>query len=358
VTIDSASLVRPARLRPGARVATVSLSWGGPGAFPNRYRVGVQQFRSAFDVEVVAMPNALREPSWIVDHPAARAEDLHAAFADDSIDAIVSSIGGDDSIRILPHLDLDLIRSHPKVFMGFSDTTITHMACLRAGLVTFYGPTIMAGFAENGGPFDYMIEGVRQALFEPGDDLVWPENTEMWTVEHLDWNDPTNQDRIRERRRAHGWRWLGGVPAEGPLVAGCLEVFDWIRGTPWTPDLEGAVLAVETSEEQPSPEIVSRFLRSLAASDGSLHIAGLLFGRPGGSDLAPSAHAAYDAAIERVIRSELGLGDLPIVAGMDFGHTDPMWTLPEGMPVRVDPSERSVRLLRAGVTERTSIRPR
>lgn len=352
MTIDTAAMLRPARLRPGARVATVSLSWGGPGAFPERYRAGVEQFRSAFDVEVAAMPNALREPSWIADHPEARAEDLHAAFTDDSIDAIVSTIGGDDSIRILPYLDLDLIRMHPKVFMGFSDTTITHMACLRAGLVTFYGPSIMAGFAENGGPFDYMIEGVRRAIFEPSGELGWPENTETWTVEHLEWSDPTNQSRIRERRRTDGWRWLGGQPAEGPLVVGCLEVLDWIRGTRWAPDLEGAVLAVETSEEQPSPDTVSRFFRSLSASDSSLKLAGLLFGRPGGWDLDPSAHAEYDEAITHVIRKELGLADLPIVTGMDFGHTDPMWTLPEGMPVRVDPSDRSVRLLRTGVAER------
>ena len=76
-----------------------------------------------------------------------------AAFADEAINGIISTIGGEDSIRTLPYLDLDLIQKNPKVFMGFSDTTISHAACFKAGIVSFYGPSFMAGFAENGGMF-------------------------------------------------------------------------------------------------------------------------------------------------------------------------------------------------------------
>lgn len=73
--------------------------------------------------------------------------------------------GDNDSIRMLPSIDLDVIKNDPKVFMGYSDSTICHCACFRAGLVSYYGPAIMAGFAENRGLFPYMERSVRQTLF-------------------------------------------------------------------------------------------------------------------------------------------------------------------------------------------------
>jgi muramoyltetrapeptide carboxypeptidase LdcA involved in peptidoglycan recycling len=342
-------LTRPPRLQPGSRIAAVTLSWGGPGAFPHRYEAGARQLEEAFGVTVVPTQHALREPEWIARHPQARAEDLLAAFADPDIDGIVATIGGDDSIRILPFLDLEVIATNPKVFLGFSDTTITHLACLRAGLTSFYGPSIMAGFGENTGLFPYLAEGVRRTLFEPEPELIWPENRDGWTVEHLDWADPSLQDHPRARTASSGWRWHGGGTAEGPIVAGCLEVLEWVRGSSWFPDLDGAVLATETSEEGPPPAHVARFLRSLAVTGELEGLAAIVFGRPGGADVSLEEHAAYDDAILAVVRSEQGLADIPIVTGVDFGHTDPTWTIPIGVPTRVDPGARTVTFLEAGV---------
>ena len=135
-------------------------------------------------------------------------------------------------------------------------------------------------------------------------------------------------------------------------MAGCLEVLDWLRGTPWWPDLDGAILAIETSEEQPSPEIVQRFLRSLVETGDLARLAGILFARPGGADLDPAEHGAYDAAITSIVREEQGLEAIPIVTGLDFGHTDPRWTMSIGMPVRVDPRQRQVLFLEPGVRRR------
>jgi len=347
--IDSASLRRPARLRTGDRLAAVTLSWGGPGTFPRRYEAGVRQLEVAFGVEVAPTANALREPDWIARNPAARADDLMAAFADPGIAGIVATIGGEDSIRTLPCLDLDVIRANPKVFLGFSDSTITHCACLRAGLTSFYGPSIMAGFGENTGPFPYLLEGARRTLFEPEAPLVWPENDDGWTVEYLEWADPSLQDTPRTLTPTTRWRWLGGLAAEGPIVAGCLEVLEWLRGTEWFPDLEGSVLAIETSEEGPPPAHVARFLRTLAVTGMLERLAAIVFGRPGGGAIAPDDHEAYDASILEVVRDEEGLADLAIVTGVDFGHTDPTWTIPIGAPTRVDPDARTVTFLEAGV---------
>ncbi|MCA1736921.1 MAG: LD-carboxypeptidase, partial [Actinobacteria bacterium] len=83
-----------------------------------------------FGVRVVEIPHTMADPDFLATHPEARADDLMAAFADPDIDGIVASIGGDDSIRILRRLDLGVIRDSPKVFCGYSDSTITHAACL------------------------------------------------------------------------------------------------------------------------------------------------------------------------------------------------------------------------------------
>lgn len=343
-------LVRPRRLRAGDRIAAVTLSWGGPGMFPHRYEAGKRQLEAAFGVEVVEMPHTLDDPRALAADPAARADDLHRAFADPEIAGVVSSIGGDDSIRLLPHLDLDLLRQNPKVFLGYSDTTVTQMALLRAGVTSFYGPAVMAGFGENAGLHDYLVDGIRRMLFEAAAPLEWPPNAGGWTVESLDWADPANQERRRTLQPPTGWRWHGGTPREGSSVVGCADVLMWLRGTDWWPDLDDAVLFLETSEEAPPPDLLARFLRSLAISGELQGLAAVVLGRPGGSDLAPERHREYDEAVLHVVRRECELPELPVVCNVDFGHTDPMWTIPQGVRVRIDPTEEAITFLESGVS--------
>ena len=158
-------MIKPPKLNPGDKIATVSLSWGGPSVFPYRYQSGVRQLQEEFGLQVLEMPNTLKDADWLSRNPQARADDLMQAFADPSIKGIFSTIGGDDSIRLLPFLDLSVIRNNPKIFLGFSDTTISHLACYKAGLVSFYGPSIMIEFAENCGMFPYVVQSLRNTLF-------------------------------------------------------------------------------------------------------------------------------------------------------------------------------------------------
>jgi muramoyltetrapeptide carboxypeptidase LdcA involved in peptidoglycan recycling len=298
------NLIKPAKLHPGDKVATVSLSWGGPGAFPKRYEAGKKQLQEAFGVTVVEMPHTLSPPEWVRRNPQARAEDLMAAFADPSIKAIISTIGGDDSIRILRYLDLEVIRSNPKIVLGFSDTTITHLACFKAGLVSFYGPSIMAGFGENGGLFPYMVEAVRRTLFSAEPIGVWQPNREGWSAEVLNWAVPENQARRRTLHPCEGWQWLQGAGVHrGHLLGGCFDVFDWLRGSDFWPPAEawqGAILFLETSEDAPPPSAVGYGLRCLAAMGVLRVLSGILFARPGG-DIPPRQFADYDRIVQEVV---------------------------------------------------------
>ena len=345
-------MTKPKRLRRGGRVAAVSLSWGGPGAFSRIYNEGKRQFEHEFGVTVTETAHARRDPEWLEQNPRARADDLMAAFTDPTIDGIISTIGGDDSIRLLPYIDLSVIRDNPKVFMGYSDTTVSHCICHRAGLVSFYGPSFMAGFAESGGLFPYLVDSVNRTLFEAAPIGLLRPNETGWTAEFPDWTAPEKQSIRRTLRPSTGWRFhqSAGV-VEGRLFGGCVEVLDWVRGTPCFPsasELDGTILFLETSEDAASPAVLARFIRSLAAMDCLQPLAGILLGRPGGQT-EPALLPAYADTLCRTVREEYGLCELPIVSNMDFGHTDPMMVLPLGVRMRIDSDRRELSIPEAAV---------
>ncbi|WP_045234408.1 S66 family peptidase [Deinococcus pimensis] len=342
------SFVRPERLRPGDTVAAVCLSSGFVTQVPSRFAAGVRQVRDTFGLNVVAAPNALRGPEFLYEHPEARADDLHWALTNPDVRGVFSVIGGDDSVRLLPYLDLALIGAHPKVFMGFSDTTVTLLAFLRAGVAAFYGPALLTDLAENGGVRPFVARAVRRALFdaEPFALEASPDVSE----ESTDWGDAALQEVPRTFVPSRGWSWLQGERrAEGHLVGGCMEVLDMLVGTPgWPePDLwNGAVLCLETSEDVPPPAQVGYWLRNYGAQGLLGRLSGLMFARPRG--YTPETTAAVHGWIARVLR-EFGREDLPVVAGVDFGHTSPQLVLPFGSRAELDPARRAVRVLEPGV---------
>ena len=150
-------MIKPRKLNKGDRIAIVSLSWGGLGdpATIHKYRIAKGRLEHDFGLEVTCMPHALSGSEFVAENPGLRAQDLMDAFRDPSISAVFSAIEGDDSIRILPYVDLDVIRDNPKIFMGYSDTTISHLIMHKAGLCSFYGPSVMCEFGEYVKMFDY-----------------------------------------------------------------------------------------------------------------------------------------------------------------------------------------------------------
>jgi muramoyltetrapeptide carboxypeptidase LdcA involved in peptidoglycan recycling len=342
--------IKPSALRPGDKVAAVSLSKGWPAVFPQAYLDGKRQVEEAFGVEVVEGKHTLADPEWLAAHPEARAGDLMRAVLDPPIRAVFSTIGGDDSIRVLPYLDLAAIRAHPKIFIGYSDSTVTHFAFLKAGVTSFYGPSIMAGFDENGGIFPYTAESVKQMLMEPAAPFLIRPNDNGWTCESFDWDDPRRNEKKRRLRPVEGWQWLQGKGRHrGRLTGGCLEVMDWLRGSPVWPDpsvWRDSILFAEVSEDCPTPLAVTSILRALAAGGALGNVRGILFGRPYGD---PSRFEAYDKAVQQVL-AELGLHDLPLVTRMDFGHTDPKFVVPYGVEAEIDCDLRQLRILDPPVT--------
>lgn len=346
-----ADLKKPPRLFAGNKIAVVSCSWGGPAVFPHRYQAGKRFLTERFGLNVVETEHALRDPAWLDAHPDARADDLMAAFADPSIKAVVASIGGDDAIRLIPHIDLSVLRDNPTLFVGYSDPTTLHFGCLKAGIVSLHGPTVMAGFAENGGMSSLSEETFRRAAFEAAPMGILPANEEGWTVEHLPWERPELQDQPRKRTSATPIETLQGTgTVRGRLIGGCAEVLEMLKGTPWWPPLDywdGAILFYETSEEAPSGGLVLRWLRNFAAQGILQRLSGLLVARPGGETTAES-RKDQKTAICRAL-AEAGLEQLPVLADLDFGHTDPVATLPYGVMAEIDCARAQLTILEAAV---------
>jgi len=119
----SLNLIKPNKLNKGDKVATVSLSWGGAGdeEILWRYNQGKERLENLFGLKVFEMQSTLKGSEFIYNNPKKRAEDLTNAFADKSIKAIFSCIGGDESIRMLPYIDFEIIKNNPKIFIGYSD---------------------------------------------------------------------------------------------------------------------------------------------------------------------------------------------------------------------------------------------
>ena len=229
-------LQKPQHLKPGDKVAAVSLSWGAAGV-PEirwRYELGKRRMEKLFGVQVVEMPHTLAPEQYVSEHPEKRAEDLMAAFADPSIKAIFNIIGGSDSVRMLPYIDFDVIRKNPKIFTGYSDGTTTDFICMKAGISSFYGAHVLNDFAEPGKMHDYTADIVRRMLFsnEPVGEI---RAAAEYAQGDLPWDDPTARHTFVPD---WGYECLQGGVARGTLIGGCFEVFPDFEGNELEPPLE------------------------------------------------------------------------------------------------------------------------
>ncbi len=342
------ALIKPKRLCPGDTVATVSLSWGGAGDenLLWRYKVGKQRLQEQFGLKVIEMENTLKGSEYIYHHPEKRAEDLMVAFANPDVKGIFSCIGGDESIRILPYIDFEIIRNNPKVFIGYSDTTITHLICFKAGLSSFYGVSVLAELAENIKIFGYTAEHLKKALFSPLPIGLIPA-TCQWTGERMEWTEE-NANRAKPMAQNQGYEFLQGRgKVKGRLLGGCIEVLEMAKGTILWPELEAfkdAILFFETSEDMPEPRLMEYWLRNYGSQGILQKVKAIIFGKP----YQEKYYDEYKKSIMTIV-NELELNHLPIVYNMSFGHNEPMCVLPYGAMAEIDCDQETFVLLESAV---------
>ena len=345
-------MIKPENLKKGDKIATISLSSGlaGNKKFRYRYEIGKNRLENLFGLNVVEMSNSLKGSKYLSNNPKARAEDMMNAFKNKEIKAIFSNIGGDDTLRLLPYIDFDVIKNNPKIFMGYSDTTVNHLMCYKAGLTSYYGPSVLTEFAENVGMHDYTIKWIKKVLFN-NKTIGEIESSNYWTSQMLPWENKANSNIKRElNKEKRGYELLQGDGiVKGKLIGGCIEVLDWLRGTILWPDLEeweNKILFLETSEEKPNPIKMRRYLRSLNAIGIFKKINALIIGKPKDEKY----YEEYKDEYLKVIRDEAERDDLPIMYNMNFGHTAPKFILPYGVEAEIDCDNNKFRINEAGTS--------
>lgn len=342
-------MLKPVRLRPGDTVAIVSLSAGtlGEPRYIHKYYLAKERLERDYGFRVIAMPNALKGKDYLYRHPEARAEDLMDAFRDSAIRGVISAIGGDDTIRLLPYIDFDVFRTDPKVFTGFSDTTSNHFMLYKAGVMSYYGPCVMCNFAEYGGMNAYTAEMIRRTLIEPEPTLEIPA-APFWyddEDERIFWGEENvNRTPVWHTDGGEYDRIQGEGAGEGELLGGCADVFIDLMGTALWPSREewrGKLLFLETSEMDMDPELLRGILRNLAAQGIFDRIAGILVGRPARR----SRWEAYKEVYRSVVGFEAHRPDLPILGNVNFGHAQPIGVIPIGARARIDAERKTFTLL-------------
>ena len=217
--------------------------------------------------------------------------------------------------------------------MDDSNTTTTHLMCYKAGLSSIYGPTLLVDFAENKGMDPYTIHHMRKAVMDELDTGVI-EPAEKWTSEFLPWLIE-NKNTARKINSNKGYELIqGSGTVKGHLIGGCLEVFDEHRGTdlfPTLEDFDGAVLFFETSEDKPPAWYVEVALRTYGMMGILDRVVGMIWGKP----MDEANYDEYNETSKKVL-AEFNRQDMPVVANVNFGHTEPKICLPYGGIMEID----------------------
>jgi muramoyltetrapeptide carboxypeptidase LdcA involved in peptidoglycan recycling len=317
------ALLLPRRLAPGDAIGVCTPSGPGAPICPERFTRGRSALRRlGFRVVVGEQAHAI---GYAAGSAVARAREINVMLRDPEVRAVVASIGGLNANAVLPHLDYAALRADPKIIIGYSDITAVLLGVLaKAGVVTFHGPTLLPELAEYPAPLPYTVESMLATLAgRAAGPFTAP--TE-WTDELLLWGQ---QDNRRRTTHAHtGWRWLTPGTGTGPLLGGNLDTLCALVGTPYLPSFDGALLIWETCATTLAP--VDRSLTQLDAAGITSRVAGMVIGR---TFRAPDG---FEDELRDFVADRYRARRIPILAGVDIGHTDPMLTLPLGSTARLD----------------------
>ncbi|SLM62397.1 MULTISPECIES: S66 family peptidase [Dickeya] len=255
-----------------------------------------------------------------------RADELNALIRNPDIRCIMSTIGGNNSNALLPYLDYEALRRDPKIIIGYSDVTALLLGIhSQTGLVTFYGPALVASFGE----FPPLVEetfasfAAQTSTAHQGYSYRMPAR---WSDERLEWNQ---QSRAKQTQPNH-WHFDGTGVYQGRLIGGNLNTMAGIWGSPFMPDIQpGDILLLEDSLKDIAT--VERSFAHLKLCGVFERVAAVVLGKHELFDDKGSGRSPLT-----VLREVLNGEPLPVLADFDCCHTHPMLTLPLGITVTVD----------------------
>lgn len=347
---------KPKKLNKGDKVAVVSLSRGilGMPFCKHELDLAIKRLQE-FGLELVIMPNALKDMEYLEEHPEVRAADLKEAFMDESIKGIICAIGGLDTYKLIPYLMEDeefkqAVINNPKIFTGFSDTTNNHLMLNKLGLSTFYGPCLLADIAElDKDMLPYTKEYFEKFFleedgFEITPSPIWYSDRTSYGIEEL------GKPRV-VHQETHGYETLNGSGiATGKLYGGSIDsIYDALTGAlypdeplvyekykifPTLEEWQEKILFLETCEEQPTPEKLEEMLMVLKNKGILGVVRGIIVGKP----MDEKYYEEYKDVYRKVFQDL----NTPILYNVNFGHAKPICIIPYDREATIDYDNKKI----------------
>lgn len=343
--------ILPPKLKEGDKIAVLSTSAGIKDRFPNAFDKGIERLEERFGLEPVIYPTAEKDTEYLNANPEEKAEEFMEAFEDPEIKGVIAVTGGDEQLRMLKHLEPERLKNNPTRFYGLSDNTNLHIYLWDLGIQSFYGGQFVGDLMSSGDVGEYTYRHLDRAFFQ--DSLGTVEASEQFTDEYVDIAAEEIEDD-RERYDNPGWEfWNFDGQVEGRLFGGCFEIMDWQMATqkylPEPEELEGTILALETSEEVPSETTVKRWLMCMGENGILDKFSAIIVGRPcrqplHGEERTEEEKQEYHERQKERIKEEINRysQETPVVFDVDFGHTDPKLPLQLGETVELKPEEEKI----------------
>jgi muramoyltetrapeptide carboxypeptidase LdcA involved in peptidoglycan recycling len=341
----SMDLTSPPKAEVGDEVAVLSPSFAAPAVAPAVHEQAMVRLHAITGL----LPVELATTRKLGASPEERADDLNAALADPTIRAILATVGGEDQITVVPHLDAKALADDPKPFLGYSDNTNLLNWFWNNGVAAFYGGSTQVHLG-SGPHVDPIHERSLRAALLTGGRIELTEPGESEDFGH-DWSDPRALTEFGEREPTESWAWSGPPrQVRGRTWGGCIEVLQWVLTAGRFPDdpavLGGGVLIVESSEELIPAREFGWILRSLGERGLLGAVDAVVVARPPTSSFAvrpaPDERRAKREE-QRDVAVDVVHGynpDAVVVVGPPFGHTRPQWIVPYGGYLSVDGASR------------------
>lgn len=337
-------LIKPVHLSKGDLIATVSPcnGWAGDQKIRWKYELGVSRLEE-LGLRVLAAPNSMRGSEYLSKEPKARAEDIMWAFENKDVRAIIANIGGNDSIKIIPYIDPKVISDNPKIFIGCSDVMNLHLLCYRCGISSFYGDNLLTAVADQAGWHEYSRKWFVKTLFDTSP-VGRIERSDEWTYEPIDYFDPGKKRVYYPNSDYQIVNGSGRV--SGRLIGGHTGIME-LEGTQielHLDDFDEAILFAEDIPEFFDEDGIRTYFEYLGEKGILQRINGIIIGK-----INEEGSFASRAEIIRRIVSDKYSCSIPILYGLNFGHSSPAFMLPYGALAELDCVERTFSILDSGV---------
>lgn len=302
---------------------------------PVRYERGIAYLKSR-GYEIVNGSLYRKQDSYRSGTIQERAQEFNQLLYNEKVHILMASIGGNNTNSILPYIDYEYLKKHPKIIIGYSDTTALLLAVYaKTGLVTFYGPAAASSFGELppfvDWTFKYFESMIKSEIICPYDYQM----PEFWTDEVIKWDE---QNRSKEQYK-NDWICVKPGVCQGRLIGGNLNTMEGFFGTEYMPETKkGDILFIEDSLKDACT--IERSFSLLKLAGVLDRVSGIILGKHEKFDDNGTGRKPYE-----ILQEVLGETEIPILTEFDCCHTHPMFTLPIGCQVKLDAEKKRVSLL-------------